>query len=504
MKTQGDTKRPRSVKAEFDTDFAATPLAGTVLAEKTLRSLNVRRLIGEHLPARGELAGYSTVEGVYALMAALLLGGRGISAAECLREDGMAREIFGLEQGAPSAPTMYRILCDLAGLAERKQSEVYESGGPRLPALDMLGNERVVPATRRIVPDEPEAAAAPMQAHLREFLAAAARRCFKSLPAALSRLHGWWAMFGDGTDLEVEGNCFDAARVGRNGEKILRWMTLMLGPILVAEQLLPGNRDEGTAMPELLESAGESIREMVGTCAKILALLDAAFFEKQVIERLEKLKADFIICANQQRAVLERLAGEQPAFIWKETGPDSARAWAESQVGSFVHTPEGWSGPVTIVARRWRKEDELPGSPWHYAFVGTRIASGDIPAALRKHGYCSAIWMLYGTKQGRENHYKTPLRDEGLHHPPSCRLGVNQAFYAVAAAASNIAMVLRYRVVEKSDRGIELWRLRERYFRIAGYLVRTGRTLTVRLSGVCVDALRQTVWRASFAEAGRL
>jgi hypothetical protein len=50
-------------------------------------------------------------------------------------------------------------------------------------------------------------------------------------------------------------------------------------------------------------------------------------------------------------------------------------------------------------------------------------------------------------------------------------------------------MVMRYRVV-KEERGIELWRLRERYLRIAGYLVRRGRTLWVRLAGGTTDALR--------------
>ena len=65
-------------------------------------------------------------------------------------------------------------------------------------------------------------------------------------------------------------------------------------------------------------------------------------------------------------------------------------------------------------------------------------------------------------------------------------------------------MVLRYRVLPGDERGMRLWRLRERYFQISGYLVRSGQTLTVRLSGVCVGALRQTLWRRSFATAGRL
>ena len=112
--------------------------------------------------------------------------------------------------------------------------------------------------------------------------------------------------------------------------------------------------------------------------------------------------------------------------------------------------------------------------------------------------------MLYGTKQGRENHYKTALRDFDLHHPPSSRLGINQAFYAVATAAVNLAMVLRYRVVQGADVGIQFWRLRERYIHIAGAIIQGARRLTVRLSGACVDAARKALWLEAFAETLRL
>ena len=110
--------------------------------------------------------------------------------------------------------------------------------------------------------------------------------------------------------------------------------------------------------------------------------------------------------------------------------------------------------------------------------------------------------MLYGTKQGRENHYKTPLIDFGLHHPPSGRLGINQVFYAIASAVANVAMVIRYRVLQGKDRGMTFWRFRERYIRIAGRLVEGGRRLIVRLAGACVDAARQVLWEEAFHEAG--
>ena len=107
------------------------------------------------------------------------------------------------------------------------------------------------------MPDSPEAAAPESRAALDAFVAASAKSCAQALPRKMLRLQDWYVVFGDGTDLEVDGHCFDAAHMGRGGEKLLRWLTLMLGPVIVAEALLPGNHDEGLEMPALLEQAGE-------------------------------------------------------------------------------------------------------------------------------------------------------------------------------------------------------------------------------------------------------
>ncbi len=505
MKPQGDTKRPRSVKAQFDSDFNATANGGAVLAEKSLRRLGLRRIVNQHLAARKPRAKYTMENVAHAFLGALLVGGKGICATEKLREDALLSDIFGLENGAPSDSTLYRVLCELSGLRERKSEACYVPSGCGLAALDMFGGERREPKRRRVVPDEPEAAGETERQALDSFTAAVAVRCAGAIPRNTMRLRDWHVVFGDATDLEVEGNCFDAARMGRDGNKVIRWQTLTLGPILVAEQLHEGNIDEGLSMPRLLAQGKQTVRKILGTRTAVLALLDAAYFEKQVVDPLsEDLAWDFIICANQQRSVLRRLAQERPAREWEDTGADAGRGWSQSQTCCFTHQPEDWRRPVTIIARRWIKEGEIDGV-WHYSFLGTRIEPGSLPQQLEaKHGYCSAIWMLYGTKQGHENHYKTPLRDFGLHHPPSCRLGVNQALYALATAASNIAMVMRYRLVRKDERGIAFWRLRERYFQISGFLIKSARRLTVHLSGANVGARRQVLWEHAFAAAGRL
>jgi hypothetical protein len=502
MINKSDISRPHRVKADFDQNFNVTPHGGAALVEQVMRSLGVLRMIGDHLPSRSPSCQYSMKEAVYALIVALLVGGRGIGATDILSISESLPEIFGLEKGVPSAPTMYRVLCELAGIEERPWDKTYKKAGRVQTRMELGGRERPATAYRRIVPESPESALDESRKALRDFLLAVSKRCAKAIRRSMMTLHGWYVVFGDGTDLEVEGNCFDAARMGRMGEKIFRLMMLMLGPIVMGHDLLPGNADEGKCLPGLIERTRKAIREIAGRMAKILALLDAAFFEKAVIDEIEKSGWDFIVCANQQRDSLQRLAEEQPEMVWKETGPDANRGWRRSQVCAFAHTPSGWERPVTIVCRRFENEGEITGA-WNYSFLATRIEKNELPKKLQA-GYAEAVFMLYGTKQGRENHLKTPLCDLNLHHPPSCRLGVNEAIYAIGLAASNIAMAMRYRVIAGEYVGMHLWRMRKILFQIAGYLKRGGRTLQVWLSGGDTPIWRQTLWLKAYAEAGRL
>jgi hypothetical protein len=501
MTSQGDTKRFRRVKLEIDPHFSATAQAGAVLIEQTLRSLGLRKLLKAHLPARSEQAEFTAHAFAEAAIAALLLGGDGMNAMAPLRGDRELPKIFGLERPASDATT-YRILCEMAGLPQRVFGETYATAGPTLERLDLFGAIKPAATHRRIVPEQPETACPPRLRAVRRAERAVARKCLKSLRSRMVRLAGWTVVFGDGTDLEVDGRCFDAARVGRTGARIMRWMTLRVGPVLVDQQLLEGTADEGRSLPGMLRRARPLLREAAGR-GRLLALLDAAFCERRVIEALPA-NGDWIVCANQYRATLTRLAMEQPESVWRSCGRDAVRGWEESQVCLMAHWFAGWAAPATIAARRWREPGELPGV-WRYAFLASNLEPGGLPQRLtRKHGAAQTLWMLYSTKQGRENHFKTPLRCLGLHHPPSGRLGVNQVYYALASMAANVAMVMRYEVAPQAERGMTLERMRRCLFQVAGYVVRSGRTLCVRLAGATLGKRRQAQLLEAYANARRL
>lgn len=475
-----------------------------MLVERTMRRLGIWGLLKRRLPARSPASWYSSVEGAYSLVAGLVLEGRGICAAEGLRDDPEVARIFGLSGAVPEEATMERVLEDLAGLEPRTRAEAYAPAGPCLARLGLFGEERKGPRLRRVVPETPERASAVSLEAMAGLTGAVARACLRALPQRIVKACGFWIRFGDGTNLEVEGHCFDAARRGPEGKKQLRTVDVRLGPITIAEDLGEGNRDEGKTLPLVLRQAEPLTREIVGV-GRVLDLLDSAYFEKAVMEELGRNPSwRFIVGANEQRVKLTAMAEEQPEAIWQETGGDAGRGWRRSQVCVFAHQPEGWPERVTIVARRWEKAEELPGL-WDYAFVGTNLTAEDLPKSrVKKHGYGPAVWRLYDIKQGCENHFKTPLIDFGLHHPPSSRLGLNQVYYALATVAVNVAMVIRYRVMPGKDRGMRFWRLRQRYLRLAGIVTENARTLLVRLAGGVLPAARQKLWLEAFATAGRL
>ena len=508
MAKQSDTRRRRSLEAEFDDGFSATAHGGGALAARVMRRLGMAKLVGL-LPERAAEAKYKTAVCSLAMMASLLLGRRGIGAAELLREDALLAEVFDLRNRVPEEATMHRALCDIAGLEYREFSETYESAPVCETRLDMFGNDKTSVEHRRIVPEEPEFVGNETLTQLHAFESAVASRCAKSMKRSRFRLRDVYVLFGDATDLEVRGDCFDAARRDHNGNRSIRAFTVSSGPLTFAHELAEGATYEAATLPRVLERGWSCARRVFGKLKRYLSLLDTSFFEKRVLDWHAENNVHFIIGANKEREHLTKLA-VAGAHTWCAGATDRDR-FEESQVTAFSYKAESWDRPVTIIARRYRKKSEMPGTLKHYYFIATNLEEGDLPHRfIKKYGYCEAIWRMYGTKQGHENNYKTPLSDLGLHHPPSGRIGIDQVYYTLGFAAANIAAVMSHAIFGNEvfakcrDRAIRLWRMREKYFRIPGYLVRQGGALIVRLAGGDMGEERKRLWDEAWRLAARI
>lgn len=392
----------------------------------------------------------------------------------------------------------------MAGLAYRSFEEAYAPVGTLQATLDLGGNLRKPTAHKRIVSDTPEAMSEKSRNQFDDLTTQVAVRCAQALPNQSMRLAGFVCVHGDGTGLEVRGDCFDAARKDRNGNKSLQLMTLTAGPLYIGHRLLPGATDEGAALTGLLATSGATVKK-IAPQAPILALLDAAFAENGVVDQLQRLDWKYIICANQHRIRLEKLAGEIAPQEWISTGADSSRNWSDSDVATTRYQPQGWSEVQTVIVRRYKLQDELEG-PWHYSFLYTNLTRESASKKqVKQHGFAQYLWMLYSTKQGRENTYKTWLSDLGGHHPSSGRLGASEAMCYLQAIAANVHTVISCQVMGKEDRGIRHWRFVRDYIRLAARVVmEAGRTLVVRLAGADIPDKARRLWLEAYAATGRL
>ena len=70
--------------------------------------------------------------------------------------------------------------------------------------------------------------------------------------------------------------------------------------------------------------------------------------------------------------------------------------------------------------------------------------------------------------------------------------------------AATVAMAMRYEVAPRGERGMTLERMRRCLFQVAGYVVRSGRTLCVRLAGATLDKRRLVQLLEAYANARRL
>ena len=489
------SKSSRTVKAGFDESLKATAYGGLALAERAATRTGLWRILGGKLPERYRVSGYDFVSGFAGTAYGLLAGGRGFSAGELIRDDEVAKRMLGLEQGLPADCSVHRLMCDAADIPWRKQEDWYEPDKDRYQHKER-GRERKFVRGRRKVAEEEEWADKEMMdafaASLEEWLP----KLILATPKRAMQWGQWIPVFGDATQLEVTGQCFEGAVTDHKGNVSLQWLVNYLGPYLSAQSLHPGSNHEATDMPSLVEQTARVAQTAGVEARRILALMDSAYGCKSALEALHKTGWHYIVGANDLRLPLEKKAREMPQHLW-QAGIHPEPKFSDVAYCSFFYQAATWDQKELVVALRYRKPDELFFS---YQFVFTNLEKNTVEGDRKRLGTKTleeTIFMMYHHKQGRENGFKNPLRDMHLHHPPSGRFGANQVFYAVASMAVNLYVAVSRAGVPKKDRGIRLSTMRVRYFNIAATVAVSARQTTVRLS-TAIGEKRRNRWLVAF------
>lgn len=450
------SKRGRVIKADWARNEEITAFGGLALVERLAVSTRLWSDCGKLLPARCKReAGYSSLSVAASVIHGLLSGAQGTFAAQSLREDEPLKRLLGLEGGVPEEATVWRALGQWAGLGgEEALSSILHR-----QALRLIGRT--------------------------------------ALPWML--VEGFFPIFADGTNLEVESRSGFEGKKTWEGTSKLQWSVVWCGPYAAAQGFAaPGEDEKGTTM-RLIAPVWRQVIEHAGLAKRTLFLMDSLYGDAACLLQLEACKgAHYIVGANKLAGV-QRAAAEQPESQWKSCGANARRGWSESALCVHTYQAGSWEEGRVVVTRRFKREGEMI---WNYASVFTNL-SMDHPRIKKmmrreKIDFARALWRLYDRKQAMENQFKDALEDLGLHHPPCRRLSHNAMFYALGMLALNLAVGVRKIAMEAEGRRMRLWRLRREFFAIAARVVLHARqarailySTSARVRGVWSEAMQR-------------
>jgi len=270
---------------------------------------------------------------------------------------------------------------------------------------------------------------------------------------------GYVPVFLDGTAIEVDGDLFEGAAKGYNGERQYWLHNVFVGGLWASGRLQPGGVDVAGGWAEQLA------RDVAGALpaeAPVWARADFAYYRRSVVHALREAGWDYSISvtnADCKRPVLETVEG-LGEDAWTDIG-------SGEQATLAVHRPAGWNHDAAYVIVRTPLEGAQ--QPLFHRHTVILVSRTDLPLAALVHHHRA--------KQGQENAFKGPLQEMDLHHPPCRAFRANQAFYLCGQLAQTLLVAVQHFALPTEARRHGLRPLIRHLVRTAARLVRSGRRL---------------------------
>lgn len=423
------TKRKTKLHLQLTNSDQATAHGGQVLIDALCRRAGLWKKVHDEpaLEVRKRTgSGFSPVALVAQLIHTFTSGGASLADAERLGEDRVLMNLLGLDQGA-----------DQTTLGEWLRAQ---------------GKEGVLAMHR-------------LNAQLVDWASQEAK--------ATRWLHaGQVELFFDDTEIEVEGHCFEGARINYDGHRALSWQTLWYGPWLL-DGILDGAGDVSEHLGVLLD---EHQHRWQGRENYFYA--DSGSSAGKYLNRIEQAGfARWSISYNKWTDKLDRLAAELAESQWSalpgKDQPQEQYAWVKHQPGECQQVQK-------FATVRWKNEGDLM---WRYAYRVCQPGQKDTP---------QAVFERHRLKGAKEQGFSEVLNTLDLHHPPCSELIANQMFYAIGMLAYNLLVTLK--ILDLPDEA-QSWRIHSliRYLLTVPVTVSThARYETAR---ICIPAGWLRWWR---------
>lgn len=402
---------PQPPRVEIDfTDAALTGQGGWSLLAAIAHRFGLPEQLARAVCLKRRRRGASDAEMLWSLVASLAAGNGALSDLDALRTDPVGQRLLGLSE----APSGRRLGEYLSRMGEREVEA-------------LLGVARQVTAQVAPAVIEHEVAT-----------------------------RGYLPLFIDGTGIEVDGELFEGAARGYDGQQQYWLHGVFLGGLWSSGRLHPGGVDVAKGWQEQLS---QDIAPVIPAGTPVWLRADNAYYRGDLVRYCAERGWDYSISVTHdsyRRPVLEVLEGLGEE-AWEAIGPGEAATWV-------YHRPDGWREQAYVVIRKLYDGQQRRLVP---AYTVILVSRDNLPLAelVRRHR----------GKQGQENAFKGPLIDLDLHHPPCRRFHANQAFYVCGQLAQLLLRALQYHCLPQRARRHGIRPLIRYLIRSVGRLVHTGR-----------------------------
>ena len=237
---------------------------------------------------------------------------------------------------------------------------------------------------------------------------------------------GFVPVFIDGTDIEVDGKCFEGAKRGYRGVLHYQMHTVFVGNLMVSVRLNGGDCHATHGWREQLDA---DALPLLSDESAVWVRADNAYYKGEFAEYCDAQGWDYSVSVTNGNC-------KSPVVNIACDMDDSQWEWLneEEQAMYSYYRPSGWKRAATYVVIRRVKEGRQPLLYPVYTVILVSTDRLPISEAVCRHR----------GKQGQENAFKGPLIDLDLHHPPCSSFAANQAYYLCGLLAQGLLRGLQY------------------------------------------------------------
>jgi hypothetical protein len=199
---------------------------------------------------------------------------------------------------------------------------------------------------------------------------------------------------------------------------------------------------------------------------------DSAAYQGRLLDELQDDGVAYAVGADLDAAVREAI---------RSIPPDRWQAYGDGWIAETVHTMNKTKHAFRLVVFRRASQGSLfePKEPFHH-----------VVASNRQEGPAETMDWYHARGEHSENRIKELKRDFAMERMPCGQFEANALFFAIGVLAYNLYKLFEKWVLPEGYRRVRACTVRYRLYAVAGKVVRTGRSLVLKVREAVLEEFR--------------